>query len=306
MKNLVIKFGAPGDTLRTTPILRVLGGDITWLTEQESLPVLRSSCISKKVAIEDEAAVEQLMKDSFDVVYSLEEDMRAAQLAGRIHANELRGFYEQDDRLCSTDPDWGWIGLVPTSPDGRPVNVQGKRQNRQSYQKLIFDIIGVPFTGQDYVIEWERKREWETPPMVGITTEVGRKWPTKQYLHTTQLADELRKKGYAIRLFEQRQTMEEHIGDVNACDMVVAADSLPMHIALALGKPTVAYFGPTSAAEIYDYGDRLLKVVTDLPCARCYAPICDVSGTAKAICMDELPVSTLAEAVDTQFRRYNG
>ena len=40
MKNLIIKLGALGDVLRTTPLLHILQGDIYWITKKEAIPLL--------------------------------------------------------------------------------------------------------------------------------------------------------------------------------------------------------------------------------------------------------------------------
>ena len=47
-------------------------------------------------------------------------------------------------------------------------------------------------------------------------------------------------------------------------DFMLSSDSLAMHLAIAQGVPTVAFFAPTSAAEIDDFG-QVLKVVSTAP-----------------------------------------
>lgn len=51
---------------------------------------------------------------------------------------------------------------------------------------------------------------------------------------------------------------------VDLCDLVVASDSLAMHMAIARNVPVVAFFAPTSAAEIELYG-RGEKVESTAP-----------------------------------------
>jgi heptosyltransferase-2 len=48
---------------------------------------------------------------------------------------------------------------------------------------------------------------------------------------------------------------------VHEIDYMVSSDSLAMHLAIAQGVPTVAFFAPTSAAEIDDFG-LLVKVAS--------------------------------------------
>lgn len=48
---------------------------------------------------------------------------------------------------------------------------------------------------------------------------------------------------------------------IRQLDFVISSDSLAMHLAIAQGVPTVAFFAPTSAVEIDDFG-RLSKVAS--------------------------------------------
>ena len=52
---------------------------------------------------------------------------------------------------------------------------------------------------------------------------------------------------------------------MNRCDVVISGDSLGMHMAIALSKHVVAWFGPTSPQEI-DLYDRGVKLLADRLC----------------------------------------
>lgn len=43
MKVLIIKLGALGDLVRTTALLRMLEGDVTWVTSSPAAPLLRDN-----------------------------------------------------------------------------------------------------------------------------------------------------------------------------------------------------------------------------------------------------------------------
>ncbi len=79
------------------------------------------------------------------------------------------------------------------------------------------------------------------------------------------------------------------IGD---CAALVTSDSLALHIGLALRRPVVAFFGPTSDAEIDLFGLGE-KVTTPLECRRCYLADCDV----RPHCMESIGVGALFDAV---------
>ncbi len=52
---------------------------------------------------------------------------------------------------------------------------------------------------------------------------------------------------------------------LSLCDVLVASDSLALHLGVALGVPLVAFFAPTSAAEIelYDNGEKVVSTDDD-------------------------------------------
>jgi len=78
---------------------------------------------------------------------------------------------------------------------------------------------------------------------------------------------------------------------VSRCDVLVTSDSLALHLGLAFGMPVIAFFGPTSDAEIdlYGLGEKL---VTPLPCRCCYLSDCDV----RPHCMASIGVDRMHEA----------
>lgn len=61
-----------------------------------------------------------------------------------------------------------------------------------------------------------------------------------------------------------RNTLLEFAGLVGECELLLTSDSLALHLAIAQDVPVVAFFAPTSAAEIELYG-RGEKVVSTAP-----------------------------------------
>ena len=68
---------------------------------------------------------------------------------------------------------------------------------------------------------------------------------------------------------------------VDACDLLLSSDSLALHVAVARRVPLVAFFAPTSAAEIELYGLGE-KVVSTAPDAGSYKPDVDTSTLTSA------------------------
>jgi ADP-heptose:LPS heptosyltransferase len=68
-----------------------------------------------------------------------------------------------------------------------------------------------------------------------------------------------------------RTTLPALLALLERADVLVSGDSGPLHLAIALGRPTVAILGPTDPARSGPYrapGTVLLR--RDLPCSPCY------------------------------------
>ncbi len=73
--------------------------------------------------------------------------------------------------------------------------------------------------------------------------------------------------------------------------LMVAGDTGPLHLAVALGTPTVAILGPTSPWRNGPFNPEDVTVKRDLPCSDSYKRTCD-----QFICMD-IPVEDVFDAV---------
>ncbi len=82
---------------------------------------------------------------------------------------------------------------------------------------------------------------------------------------------------------------------LGTCALVVANDSGPMHIAAALGVPTIGLFGPTDPSHHGPYGPRGAVVIKrDLHCIICDKLTCPYGHE----CMLQLPVDDLLARVE--------
>lgn len=93
-------------------------------------------------------------------------------------------------------------------------------------------------------------------------------------------------------------TLRQFASLVGLADVMVTGDTLALHVAVALGKRVVAYFGPTSDAEIDLYG-RGEKVLPSSPCQCYYQNQC----IQKVSCMDNLEEKDMLAAVERQLKQ---
>jgi len=74
-----------------------------------------------------------------------------------------------------------------------------------------------------------------------------------------------------VRTALTENSLTQFVAILANVDALLCGDTLALHIATALGLPTVAVFGPTSPAEIFDFNGLITKVWTSrLDCLICY------------------------------------
>ena len=204
------------------------------------------------------------------------------------------------------------------------------RQNTKTYPQIIYEMAGLPYHNEEYVLELsEHSKQFaeqfagnhrlaEEKLVLGVNTGCGSVFQTKQWTvgGFVELIEQLAKKPGArvlllggprersfnaeiMRQCDQRiidtgcdNSLEDFLGIVSTCDLVVSSDSLTMHIAIGLKKQVVAFFGPTCPAEVDLFG-RGEKLVSDFPCAPCYKATCTINPS----CMDALSAEQVLAAV---------
>lgn len=80
------------------------------------------------------------------------------------------------------------------------------------------------------------------------------------------------------------------------CDVCLTCDSGPMHIAAAVGTPTVSLFGPTSPVRHQPYGRGHTIIEKPVECRPCYKRTCHRQDT-EYLCMQEITVTEVTEAL---------
>jgi heptosyltransferase-2 len=71
---------------------------------------------------------------------------------------------------------------------------------------------------------------------------------------------------------------------LSACDLVITNDTGPMHLAGAVGTPTVTLWGPSDPAEVCPVGARDVRISgASLPCKPCFKNECPRSGAGTSL-----------------------
>jgi len=263
MEILIVKLGATGDVVRTTPLLRRFEGRVTWVTASKNRALLENleglPIELRVINWEDHWTLEG---KSFDLVIHLEDDAETASIQESIHWDRRFGAYASGNGQMSYTQDASdWFDLSLISSYGNKRADELKLQNRRTYQELIFKGLGLKFAGEEYFLP--PTRESELKGDVAIASEAGIVWPMKKWAHYDWLKTELERRGLKVNILPTRATLLEHLADVRGHRCLVSGDSLPMHLALGSRIPCMALFNCTSPWEIHDYG-ILRKLVSPL------------------------------------------
>ncbi len=330
---LVIKLGATGDVLRTTPILRALkakypDSHITWIVEPISAPLLKSNPLIDRVLTPNFETLSRLHVEEFDLMLCLDKVEAATSLAMLCKASEKRGFgLTPRGTLTILNPQAEFALLMGVSDHLK------FHENQKAYQQIVFEAVGFPFQNEPYVLELEADAQSFArgfyaandlkSPVVGLNTGAGtgfagKAWRVEKWAALARRAQsELGAKVLLLGGPQERErnaeivaraadavvdggtgnTLPQFIALVDGCDAVVTGDTTGMHVAIARQVPTVALFGSTCAQEIDLYG-RGEKIVAGVECAPCYLKKCPIGE----ICLDDIKFEDVFAALKRQLK----
>lgn len=311
---LLIKLGAAGDVIRTTPLLEPLlarhpGHLLTWVTQHPELV----PAVVPDVRRLDAATVVWARETPFDLVVNLDKDPEACALASAVTAPRKRGFLLGVDGFCApADGDAARAKFLTGIFD------DVSRANTLSYPQEIFAVCGYEFTGQPYVLDRPSPApEFDIPPggpVVGLNTGCGGRWTSRLWpqKYWDELARLLLAEGRTVLLlggpeedernrrlaaatgacYTGTHPLRDFVGLVDRCDVVVTAVTMAMHIAIGLGKPLVLFNNIFNPAEFELYG-RGEILAPEQECGCFFSPRC----RADSHCLETLRPETVRAAV---------
>lgn len=83
--------------------------------------------------------------------------------------------------------------------------------------------------------------------------------------------------------------------------LFIGVDSAGLHIAAAVGTPTVSFFGPSSPDSWAPVGSQHLVVQKDFDCVPCWQKGCNNSEQCR--CLEELSVAEVIAKINTQLQK---
>ena len=332
---LIIKLDAVGDVLRTAGIIpalheKYLGAHITWITDPGAAPLLELAPGIDRIWVHDGSLLERLLTERFDLVLGLDNSRNSAALTYLSKGEKKLGFSLDDSGrlipLSTVAEVWFQMGLWDDL----------KCSNRCTYQDILWDICELPKPTMppDIILPKSLKTKAEAfvrearitdaKPVIGFFSGAGNRWPQKalSFPKQKELLQELahRYPDGSIILFGGPEEVEqnnlllaeapsnvvnagchnslpEFASLINLVDVLITGDTLALHIALALKKRVVAYFGPTSPWEIDLFGMGE-KIIAPMDCIACYRTDCDRSPK----CSELISVDDILNAVDRMIK----
>ena len=287
-----------GDVLRTTFILHYFkNDDVSWLVDGRAAPLLEGNPYIKNILIYSSNTLEPIKREAFDLVINLEKIPEACLFSDSLKAKRKVGFGlngtsgKIDNYL---DYLTGHKKLLEINKD-----IDKKRENQDCWQKILSEILEKEWRGQEYILGYRPKSDIKYD--IGFNWTTSNKWSNKAWpdSHWKKLEDLVKEK-YSISWQKGLANIFEYIDWINSCKLIVTADTLGLHICLALKKRVIAMFGPTSHREIYFYncGKYLLS---DAPydCMPCLNPTC----SQKKQCMAYIYPEKVKECIDYEFKK---
>src|SRR5213594_1849226 len=110
MDVLIVKLGATGDVVRTTPLLSKLSGQITWLTAPKNAILLENLTDNLgRFSWEDR----QLIPDiRYDLIINLEDSLEVGLYLKTLEFKQFFGAYvDSEDNLRYTNASRDWFDL---------------------------------------------------------------------------------------------------------------------------------------------------------------------------------------------------
>ena len=283
IKILIIKLGAIGDVIRTTPLIeryKKEHGDchFSWITHTPQVVPKEEVHLIYKWNEDNVACV---VNQEYDIVINLDKDKEACMLLSLINANKKFGFSWKDGHL-NTATDRAEHKLITGIFD------HISKKNTLNYLEEIFDICHFDFKGEEYKINlnhnlsdvWKNKFQIlaKGKTIIGLNTGCGLRWKTRLWPkeYWVDLIKDLQNQGYFCLLmggpdedemnrFYAEKTnatylgtfsLEEFIAITNNTEIIVTPVSMMMHIALALKKQLMLFHNifNVNEFELYNRG----------------------------------------------------
>jgi len=332
-KILIIKFSSLGDIVLSTAALKAIrkkfpeNYKITFLVGDESKELLLRSPYIDELLICDMKNKDKglrglinlghiLRKKNFDMVIDLQNNRKSHLLAALSMAPKRYGYdngklsFLLNCRIKNDQP-----ALDPISHQFRILNMLGIDLTEPALELW-------PSREDDNYIATFLSAEWlgSSQKIIGINIGASQRWMTKSWPldNLARLCKELARRDIRVVITgtqedsPQAELLISLTGDakllnacgkttvnqlaclIKRCDVYICSDSAPLHIASAVGRPSIALFGPTDPLRHLAPAKGCIVIQKKgLPCSPCYKSRCKTKK-----CMFSITPEEVLEAVE--------
>jgi ADP-heptose:LPS heptosyltransferase len=258
--------------------------------------------------------IRKLKADRYDLLLELQGDMRGGVLAWLSRTPIRLGFEAGSFRV-------EWPSTIFTNfkvSEGGASHIVDKNLN---FARRVGAEIGeISFgitTGEaeKKYIDAFLKKEIDNRRKIVIlhpgATWLTKRWPLKKYALLTDKiktnftdvsviitygpgerkdAEKIKNLSHSAPIVSPPTTLGELIALIERCEVLVASDTGPLHLATALRKKVIGLYGPTDPIRNGPYGEGNIVIKNDLPCLSCWKKNC-----SHISCIREITVSEVAE-----------
>lgn len=329
---LIVKLSAIGDVIHALPVSRALKqayptSRLTWIVEKPAYDLLTNNpdideiVIFEKNKFRSPAGIlhhgsilsQRLKRMKFDLALDLQGLFKSAAVAWMSGAPKRLGYCNMREL--------SWLVSRPVCGENRDGHVVeryldvaralGCRVDRPKW------IINAPDEDKIKAAALLRQAGLDIDSKYVViapgTNWESKCWPTESY---ADLADHIwaeyglpiivvgasKDKGLAADIKQRSQakvfdltgqtTLKQLAVVLQHSALFIGGDTGPMHLAVAMGTPVVALFGPTDPNRNGPYGDRNIVVRSSAACAPCFKRTCE-----KMECMREISPADVFQAV---------
>jgi len=309
---LLINLDAMGNVLATTALLAPLKrkyprSRVSWVTLGGAAPLLLQNPFVDRVYAWEPENLLILQQMNFDLVLNIDKSRRSAALAMAVRAKKKMGFGLNGDGVIIPLNKEAFENYRLGLDDHLKFRV-----NTKTVPQLQCEEFGLRYRRDPYVLpltagEEEYCRAYRqanglraSDLVVGFNTGCSELYPNKKMTidqHVSlirRLAEipgvrqvivggpedtarnseiERRAPGMVLNT-PTNEGVRRGICYVNVCDAVITGDSFGMHIAIALRKHVIAWFGVSCPAEIDLFGRGIKLIPEGLECSPCWKHQC--------------------------------
>jgi len=296
---LVIKLGALGDVVLSTPLLaRILeahaADEVTLLTAPawvdlfSAFPRVQLVAYRRKGGIEMLRVMHWLLGQSFDVVYDLQGSLRS----------RIMTLLTQAQKRAGPMPALAYTHTPLAGSQGTHAFDRFNAVLRAAGLEAAPPVLQLPLStaAVTRVDAWLQQQGLGNRRLVLMHAGASPRWPSKCWPepHFLQLAQALENCGLAVIWLggeterDLNRRLARHTGiDASAifnlgelaalghrATFSMTNDSGPMHILSTAGLPVYAFFGPTDWQCSHALGQSARVLVNPVPCSPCHLPVC--------------------------------